>query len=228
MKEVKLMNYLKYLTLVGSVCLTAHTGTAISLDIVNVTGNSLPTSARLHFAGNSTFTFDDATTGANSGYDFIVNGSTGAGDSFGMRGNISGIFTIGAPSGSPESATVTSSAGAFLSIWDGTYLFKGAIDWVALTRDGTSGDLNMQGLVNLTGITYSGIVSDLLALKGSGDASTTIGFTFNPVKTITQLRTENIRTSYSGDLTSVPDGGASLLLLGMAFASLGLVRSKLS
>lgn len=202
---------------------------AISLDIVNVSGNTLPTSAHLTFDGAGNFTFDDASSGAHSGYDFVVNGITGGvGDSFGLAGNITGTFTIGVPSGSPESATVTSSAGATLSIFDGSSTFSGSIDWIALTRDGTSGDLNISGLVNLTGITYAGTVQDLIDLMGDANqASATISFSFNPAKSINDLRTAPAQTSYSGDLTSVPDGGTTVMLLGAALSSLGLIRRKL-
>lgn len=203
---------------------------AISIDIVNVTGTSQARSAAIHFDGVGNFTFIKATTGSNAGYDFIINGITdGVGDSFGLVGNISGTFTIGAITpGTPETALVTSSPGATLSIFDGTTTFSGFIDWMQLARDGTSGDLNLAGAVNLTGITYGGSVQDLLDLMGGDNrASATISFSFLPAKTLAQLKTSVANTSYSGDLASVPDGGLTVSLLGMALASLGVASRRL-
>jgi hypothetical protein len=199
---------------------------AISLDINTVQGTTQNTSSRLNFAGDGTFTFENATTGANAGYDFVVSGSTGGfGDSFGLYGNIGGTFSIGAPAGSPEMATVTSSPNATLSIFDGTNTFIGDIDWLSLERDGTSGDFNISAQVNLTNIVYSGTFQDLIALKGAlSTASATIAFSFNPEKSITQLKTQSLFTSYSGDLASVPDGGATVALFGLSLLGLTGVR----
>ena len=206
--------------------LVAH---AISFDIHNVSGTSQPTSANLHFLGDTTFTFDDATTGVGSGHDFIVNSTSGAGDAFGLYGNISGTFTVGPSSGGAiESATVTSSPGATLSIFDGVNTFSGLINWITLVRDDTSGNLNIAGAVNLTGITYSGTVADLIALKGANNsASSVINFTFNPALSINDLRTQNVKTSYSGDITSVPDAGGTVMLLGLALSGIALVRNRI-
>lgn len=225
---------MKFLPILGCGLAVAALATfraeAISIDIVNVTGNTLATSAVLDFDGTGNFTFDEASTGVNAGYDFIINGiSGGAGDSFGLVGNISGTFSIGAiAAGPPETAPVTSSPGATLTIWDGTTTFSGLIDWVELRRDGTSADLNIAGAVNLTSITYTGTVQDLIDLMGDTDeASATISFSFNPARTITQLKTTRAKTSYSGDLTSVPDGGMTLTLLGASLTGLAMAGRRM-
>lgn len=204
---------------------------AISLDFVNVTGNTFFTSGGLQFNGDTTFNFVDATTGANAGFDFIINASDSVTkDAFGLKGNITGSFTIGAPGGNPETATVTSSPGATLSIVDqNNQVFSGAINWISLTRNQTAGNFNIAGQINLTGISYAGTSSDLLALMGQNNqAAAVIAFSFLSSQTIESLRTTQQFTSYSGDLISVPDGGMAMALLGFGMVAVEGLRRRLS
>ena len=206
----------------------AQNSHAISLDFTSLIG------AKIQFTGDTdTFQFVNNT----SGNSFKINLSDGVGDSLGLSGNISGTFTIGPISidGLDQSASVTSSSGARLTINDGATPFSGAIDWISIHTLGTGGDLNLTGLVNLTDITYLGTKSDLIALMGdSASASATVAFTFNPAKSLTDLTLDGTvsKTSFTGDLTSVstsvPDGGMTAILLGMVFTGFALFQQRRS
>ena len=193
---------------------------AINLDFGSSPG------ATLHFAGDGTFSFVDSTAGLYNGTDFVINlsssGRTGSNSAVGLLGNLGGTFTIGAISSGV--ATVTGSGP--LSITDGANLFAGSVQWLQLHQTATSGNLNLSGVVNVTGITYGGSNQDLMELAAPGSASAVLSFSFaSPGYSLAQLASTTVTTSYNGDLhtsRSVPDGGATLLILGAALGLCGL------
>lgn len=193
---------------------------AINLDFGSSPG------ATLRFAGDGTFSFVDSTAGIYNGTDFVINlsssGRTGSNSAVGLLGNLGGTFTIGAISSGV--ATVTGSGP--LSITDGANLFAGSVQWLQIHQTATSGNLNLSGVVNVTGITYGGSNQDLMELAAPGSASAVLSFSFaSPGYSLAQLASTTVTTSYNGDLhtsRSVPDGGATLLILGAALGLCGL------
>ena len=197
---------------------------AINLDFGSSPG------AMLHFAGDGTFSFVDSSTGIYTGTDFVINlsssGRTGSNSAVGLLGHLGGTFTIGAISSGV--APVTGSGP--LSITDGANLFAGTVQWLQIHQAATSGNLNLSGVVNVTGITYGGSNQDLMELAAPGSASAVLSFSFaSPGYSLTQLATTNVTTSYNGDLhtsRSVPDGGTTVLVLGGALGACGLLLRR--
>jgi hypothetical protein len=162
--------------------------------------STLP-NALISFAGGG-FTF----TG-NAGNQFEIDDVfNGSGDSLGFKGYITspGPFAIGAIyiNGSVQTAPVTGSGTLHLS--DGVNQLTATIQWVDITTIGTSGILNVNGQVNLTGITYSGPSLDLQALVASGTAQVDLSFQFIPALTLTQLKATGGATDFSGTILGAP------------------------
>lgn len=208
--------------------LLAVGGTA-PLRAINLDFGSSP-GATLSFAGDGTFSFVDSSAGIYTGSDFIVNlsssGRTGSNSAVGLLGNLGGTFTIGAIS---SGVAPVSGSGA-LTITEGANLFAGTVQWVQIHQTATSGNLNLSGVVNLTGITYGGSNQDLMELAVPGSASSVLSFSFaSPGYSLAQLASTPITTSYNGDLhtgRSVPDGGTTLLILGAALGACGLMLRR--
>lgn len=211
-----------------AVSLAALLATA-PLQAINLDFGSSP-GATLYFAGDGTFSFVDSSTGIYNGTDFVINlsssGRTGSNSAVGLLGHLGGTFTIGAISSGV--APVTGSGP--LSITDGANLFAGTVQWVQIHQAATSGNLNLSGVVNVTGITYGGSNGDLMELAAPGSASAVLSFSFaSPGYSLTQLASTVVTTSYNGDLQtsrSVPDGGLTLLILGGALACCGLAARR--
>ncbi len=213
--------------LLGLTVATLLAGTplhAINLDFGSTPG------ATLRFAGDGTFSFVDSAQGIYTGTDFVINlsssGRTGSNSAVGLLGHLGGTFTIGAISSGV--ATVTGSGP--LSITDGANLFAGSVQWLQIHQTATSGNLNLSGVVNVTGITYGGSNQDLLELAAPGSASAVLSFSFaSPGYSLTELASTTVTTSYNGDLhtsRSVPDGGATLVILGGALGLCGLMLRR--
>jgi hypothetical protein len=229
LNPIKNMKYTKNLAILALTVTGVCQSSAIELDFSNVAH----TAARLTFNGNTdSFSFGTANSGIYNGWGFVINGSDSVPqDALGLLGKITGSFAVGSPtpSGAGQVATVTSSLGAQLIIDDGTDLFSGDINWIQLRTVGTGGNLNLQGYVNLTGISYSGLNSDLNALKGSDNqASATVAFTFSSGLSISDLLTDGKThsTGYTGDLASVPEAGTTVAMLGCALLALGLAQRR--
>lgn len=181
--------------------------------------------SHIHFQGGGgpnahTFTFLPTTN------NFDVTTGTCAG----CLGEMTGTFTIQAITPIPGGATASVTGTGTFVIHDGFgNNLTGSLTWLDITQIGTSGTLNIGGALNLTGITYSGINPDLVALKHAGSASNTLDFTFNPAVSLLQLRNgAQHNTSFSGTVTALtPDGGTSVALLGIALAGVAGVRRML-
>lgn len=181
---------------------------AIIFDFSNLVGTDI------NFSGGD-FNFT-----STNGYQFnITQVNGGIGDAVGLDGYIDpgGPFSIGTitTNGLQQTASVTG-AGT-LHITDLSSLdLTGSLQWDNITTYGTGGILNLTGTINLTGISYSGTNSDLLALAGAGSASDVVTFQFTPAETLAQLVSTGGSTSYSGTINSVPEPGA------LALAAFGL------
>ncbi|MFZ9746278.1 MAG: hypothetical protein ACO3G4_06570 [Opitutaceae bacterium] len=210
----------KLLALAATTLLASVPLRAINLDFGSSPG------AMLSFAGNGTFSFVDSAQGIYSGTDFVINlsssGRTGSNSAVGLLGNLGGTFTLGAISSGV--AAVTGSGP--LTITDGANLFAGNVQWLQIHQAATSGNLNLSGVVNVTGITYGGSNQDLMELAAPGSASAVLSFSFaSPGYSLTQLASTPVTTSYNGDLhpsRSVPEGGSTLLILGAVLGLAGL------
>ena len=224
-------------TIVIGAALSATVAQA-SLDIASYTASKI--SSRIDFLGGGT-----ALTGAqfqitDSGQsDASLGGNaqwwTTSGTPSGLFGRFNGgPWSYGAitVSGVDQSANVTTPTGTF-AIDDGIgQLATGNINWVQVTTHSYVGGVNAAATVNISGMTYTGLNSDLLALVAGGNGSVTLSFTFNPGKTLMQLTTGTGQyiTSYSGSLSAVPEPptmiAGALLLLPFGASTLRILRRR--
>jgi len=168
----------------------------------------------IQFNGNSTFDFAVL---SGSGNQFVITSSDGVGDAVPLEGNVTGTFTMGAIVG--DVANVTGSGN--LVIKSGSGNLTANVAWDQISYD-SSGTLNVTGMINLTGINYPGTVNDLQALAAAGIAEDKVTFTFTSAETLAALETTQTATTYAGVITTVPDGGFTLVLLGIGLSALGL------
>jgi hypothetical protein len=162
------------------------------------------------FNGNGGFTFN---TQLNS-----IHADTVAGT---LQGEITGSFTIGAISGN----TAPVSGPGQLILIDGSHTFTANLVWNDIIQSLSIGGLNAVASANLTGITYNGFNTDLLALKNALGGIATLSFQFQG-ETLAQLvgpSGPGLISSYSGSI-STPDGGTTAVLLGFALAGIATVR----
>lgn len=188
----------------------ANTASAVSFNYSSATNSTI------NFAGNSTFSF---TTAPGNSFD-ITSGTANT-----LQGDIGGTFTIGAPVG--NTAPVTG-AGTF-SIYDGLNTLTANLVWNDITQGGAAGSLNtLSASVNLSNIVYGGSNADLVALRNDMNGVTTVSFQFTTTYSLNDLKTQAITNSFSGTVRSVrvPDGGASIALLGMALTVLAVFRRR--
>lgn len=176
------------------------------------------------FPGDHTFSFSPS---ANN---FQVTSGTASG----LLGEMTGTFAIGTIStivipglGTMETASVSGS-GTFV-IHDGAFTLSAVLTWVDITQFGTGAFLNTTGTVTLTGITYGGSNPDLLALATAGNGANVLSFQFAPLVTLDQLRNGPgpNKTSFSGSVSTVPDAGSTVMLLGLAVAGVAAIRPRL-
>jgi hypothetical protein len=173
------------------------------------------------FPGDTTFHF--TTDGA--GHNFMVSNGTAAG----LLGEMTGTYTIGTitTSGGVSTASV-SGTGTFV-IHDGANLFTATLTWVDITQNGTGDNLNITGQVNLTAISYTGSNADLVALRNAGNGANVLSFQFVPAVTLATLRNGPgpNSTSFSGSVGTLPDGGTTVALLGLALTGLEGLRRRM-
>ena len=187
----------------------ADSAKAVSFDYASTVHSSI------HFPGNHTFSFTPS----------MNNFQVGSGSAAGDFGQITGTFTIGTithPFPGFSTAPVTG-MGTFV-IHDGMgNNLTATLTWVNISQIGNHGFLNITGDINLSNITYAGTNPDLVALRNAGSASDVLDFTFNPAVPLSVLRNGpgSHDTSFSGTITTVPDGGTSVALLGIALAGIG-------
>jgi hypothetical protein len=186
---------------------------SITLDIAAAAG------ADVAFTGTgagASFKFN--TTGTE---DFQITGSTGVGDSVGLYGTIGGTFSYTKASivtvGSLQTAPVSASGSLTITDGSGDQL-KGTVAGIDVSTFGTAGIVNLNGVINLTGVTYAGSNSDLRQLTNDAAASggiVSISFQFGSPTNLTALAGSGAsnNTSYSGTITaaSVPEPSSGVL-----------------
>jgi hypothetical protein len=219
MKTLKssVSNIVASLALVGGLALVSgNHANAVSFNYANRAG------ASISFPGNGTFSF---TPGLGN---FEV--TSGSANTF--LGEFTGTFAIGAITtvGPLSSAPVTGTGTMVIhDPADGN--LTAALTWVDIQQIAAGGSLNVVGDVNLTGITYTGSNPDLLALATAGSGGNVLSFQFATVISLADLKSGagGNATSFSGTInsTSVPDGGLTVGLLGLALVGLSVVRLTL-
>jgi PEP-CTERM motif len=181
---------------------------------------SVNTGATLQFNGtNDSFQFNPST----NGYQWHITQETGGTSALGLNGSfLNGPFSYGpiTSTGSGltlvQQATVTGPL-ASLEISDGTGFLTGTVNLINIATFATSsGGVNANLTVNLTGVTYSGSNPDLQVVKAEQPGTLDLSFQFSPGKTLTQLSTGTgpYVTSFSGSLAVVPEP-STLALTGL-------------
>jgi hypothetical protein len=192
---------------------------ALMLDFSNVT------EAELVFSPGGDFTFVPGT----GGFDFIITGGSGGGSAaVGLQGNIDGTFNMGVPTTSGATQTATVTGAGTLDVESPSGNLTADISWDQIASLGTGGIINVEGVVNVSSITYTGDNTALQALAAGSGAILTVSFQFPIAANLETLRAQGGATSYSGSMIKVngengldvPDPGSSLILLGLAFLGL--------
>jgi VPDSG-CTERM motif len=204
----------------NKIIMTVAMAALVGFGAANVTAGpidySSTTGSKINFNGSGGFSFSPALDS------FVIDDGTAAG----LLGDMGGTYSIGivSPDGSGFSAPVTGS-GSFV-IHDGATPLTGTLSWVDIFQRGTGGDLNTLGVINLTGVSYAGSNPDLLALLSSGDIDT-LTFQFVPAVSLAALKGPSTHsTSFSGTIATVPDGGTTVGLLGLALGVCGVFARK--
>jgi hypothetical protein len=181
--------------------------------------------ASIQFNGTaSSFQFN-----ASSGNEWAITTESAGSDAVGLVGTFGGgPWTYGAISGSLVQSATVNSTPATLAINDGAgHLATANISWVDVTTYGGTGYLNVNAVLNLSNLAYSGANPDLLSFFSAPTGDLTLSFQFNPAMSLTQLTAGSgpYLTSFSGSLTSVPEPG-TMLLAGLGGGLLLLLRSR--
>jgi hypothetical protein len=220
---------LSVFALLGVLAASPETARALQINFGNLTG------ASVQFDGTSgTFSFNPG-SGGNQFAITTVGG--GAGDSVGDLGSMSGTFTIGTISSFLGVQTAPVTGTGSLTIHGGGNDLTAALVWNTIATMGAGGLINVNGALNLTSITYSGLQTDLLGLSSTGVGTETISFQFAGLTSLTDLTTSgtSLDTSFSGSLSAVstgggapvPDGGTTMALLGTGLVGVGGLRRRL-
>ncbi len=199
-------------------CSSAAAG-SLKLDFASIT------SSMIVFDGSGNFSFSNGA----GGNQFEI---TSLGDAQNDLGAVSGSFAIGAITSQFGVQTAPVTGTGSLVIHDGLGNdLNASVFWDTIATFGTGGTINVQGVLNLTSIAYSGPETQLEDLSIIGTASDVVTFQFTPAKPLSLLKNGPItRTSYSGSITTqsqpCPDGGSTAVLLGLALGCLGVFKYR--
>lgn len=220
--------FLAALVIGGTLWATVSQAT-LTLNFAGVNGSEI------QFSG-STFNI----TGDPSAQFQIQSTVGGIGSADNLYGGFSGgPWTIGTISSTTigaittQNAAVTPTMGSTITINDGTALLTGSINWVEITTINNGGILNDSAVVNVTGLSYSGVNQDLVSLAtlAGGDGSLNLSFSFTSGGMLTDLTDGGTYgTSYSGSIAAVPEPttliAGALLLLPFGVSTLWIVRKQ--
>jgi hypothetical protein len=198
---------------------------SIDLDISSAIG------ATVEFKGTgtgATFVFNNNRSG--QGFEVTMSSSGGGPNSaVGLFGTLGGTYSYTKASivsfGKAQEAPVISTGGK-LTITDASmHSLTGTISGVDVTTLGTGGSVDLNGIINLTNVSYSGTNHDLKQLKAEAAVNggvVAISFQFIPGKSLTQLAANKAdnKTSYSGSIATVFNGASvpepsSLVIAGL-------------
>lgn len=182
---------------------------AVTFSFSNVPG------AQIAFDGAGNFSFTPVTN-------IQIEDGTAAG----LLGSLSGTFAIGAvvPDGTGFFAPVTGSG--TLTVFDGGTPFTATVSWGSIFQRGVGLTLNVDGVENLSGITYAGSNPDLVSLAAGIQGSATVSFQFIPAKTLDQLKSTSKSAAFSGSVTGVADGGGTAAFLGLSLVGMAALRRR--
>jgi hypothetical protein len=201
---------------------------ALVAQTVNLDFSSM-NAAMIAFNGADGITFDPD---ASSGYDFEISSSNISG-LVGYKGNIEGVFTVGAISsfgfGMFQGQEAALSGSGVLSISDGSdQALTTDIVWDEVMTLGSGGSLNPFGDSNLSNFAYSGSNPALLALSRSQSGTVAASFQFVPAQSLSSLESgAPATTSYSGSLQAIPEPSETAFLAGAVGLAGAFLRRKL-
>ena len=150
-------------------------------------------------------------------------------DLSGVVGRITGTFTIGTITGTPPNLDAPVTGRGLLEFWDGSTTLSATINMISIASDTGAGQTNANQVTNLTGISYAGTNPDLLAWMGENGHMANFNWSgATAAISLTSLTTGSAKTvSYSGNLLSTPEGGSSMVILGLSLLGIAAVRSKI-
>lgn len=194
---------------------------AIELDFGNVAG------ALLHFDGHDHFSFTASTLVPNVGQDFQIVGSDSVSqDSLLDKGTITGTFGF-TPSGNVSNVT---GSGTITIVDSHNIDLTANLDWKTIAVSSGAGNLNVNGVVNLSNVSYSGSQTDLQALATGAMPTATMQFNVKSTQDLAYLGggVSHVITdvrAYNGALTAVPEPG-TIAMLFAGLPALGLVFAR--
>jgi hypothetical protein len=198
------------LTLLGASAVTSYAQASLDLNLSPLSGSQLV------FLGNS-FNFSAASPGTGIGPGGSVQdqwsissegGSAATGNAMGHDGAFAGgPFNYGAIniSGLTQSATVLNPGTLYIA--DGSGYLQGTVNFIDVSTYGqVGGVINLNVMINLMGVIYSGANPDLQFLTANQPGTVDLSFQFasGGGLNLTQLSDGNMHsTSYSGTISAV-------------------------
>jgi hypothetical protein len=158
------------------------------------------------------------------GRDFIISQADRI-SLLGLRGNIDGIFTIGAITAMGPMQSAPVSGVGELRIFDGVKTLRGDVTWNTIFSFGTTLGLNVDADINVTNLRYDGMNPGLIAMRDLNEHRMTVSTQFIPARSLSQLMTPGAmnHNTYSGTYNAVPEP-ATMAALGLGLAA--AVRRK--
>lgn len=213
--------------------------TVLSLALWGASGYGQPLTLNLAAHTGTGIQFNGASDSfqfiSTNGYQWHITTESGGSSALGLFGSFNnGPFFYGPITSTGSGITLVQTAtvlgpSANLVINDGSSTLSATVNFLDIETFATSsGGMNANLGVNLTGVTYSGSNPDLQSLVAYQPGTLDLSFQFSPGKTLTQLSTGTgpYLTSYSASLTEVPEP-STLALAGLGgLVLLSLRRRK--